>query len=137
MAQLVCSSPTCRVVLMYPRGASQVQCSICGTVNCAMAVTPPVLFLQALFALCACPCSQEAQRLCTFTYNTAVARGRAGQSDRAPGVRALPHDAHVRPWCAVRKMRCLQLCHSSNPIVYGTSAAAAKVGCRCLPSEHD
>ena len=38
MAQLVCSSPTCRVVLMYPRGASQVQCSICGTVNCAMAV---------------------------------------------------------------------------------------------------
>lgn len=41
MAQLVCSSPTCRVVLMYPRGASQVQCSICGTVNCAMAVQFP------------------------------------------------------------------------------------------------
>ena len=60
MAQLVCSSPTCRVVLMYPRGASQVQCSICGTVNCAMAVTAPILFLQALCALCACPCLQEA-----------------------------------------------------------------------------
>lgn len=38
MAQLVCSSPNCRVVLMYPRGAARVQCSICGTMNCAIAV---------------------------------------------------------------------------------------------------
>ena len=40
MAQLVCSSPQCRVVLMYPRGAERVQCSICGTTNCAIAVSP-------------------------------------------------------------------------------------------------
>lgn len=39
-AQLVCNNSTCRVVLMYPRGASQVQCSLCGTINCAMAVSP-------------------------------------------------------------------------------------------------
>ncbi|EIE25618.1 hypothetical protein COCSUDRAFT_83625, partial [Coccomyxa subellipsoidea C-169] len=37
MAQLVCSNTSCRVVLMYPRGASQVQCSMCSTVNCAHA----------------------------------------------------------------------------------------------------
>lgn len=37
LAQLVCSSPACRVVLMYPRGAARVQCSLCGAVNCAVA----------------------------------------------------------------------------------------------------
>ena len=38
MAQLVCTNPQCTVVLMYPRGAAQVQCSVCGHVNDAMAV---------------------------------------------------------------------------------------------------
>jgi LSD1 subclass zinc finger protein len=52
MAQLVCSSPACRVVLMYPRGASQVQCSICGTVNCAMAVGTPVFSSVVLGCRC-------------------------------------------------------------------------------------
>lgn len=33
MAQLSCSNPQCRVQLMYPRGAQQVQCSLCGTLN--------------------------------------------------------------------------------------------------------
>jgi len=33
MARLVCNG--CRVLLMYPRGASSVQCSCCCTVNCA------------------------------------------------------------------------------------------------------
>ena len=37
-AQLTCSNPQCRVMLMYPRGASQVQCSLCGTVNNSMEV---------------------------------------------------------------------------------------------------
>ena len=37
-AQLACSNPQCRVVLMYPRGASQVQCSLCGTINNSMQV---------------------------------------------------------------------------------------------------
>ncbi len=41
MAQLVCTNQNCRVVLMYPRGASQVQCSVCHTINCAAAVSPP------------------------------------------------------------------------------------------------
>ena len=41
MAQLVCTNPQCTVVLMYPRGANQVQCSVCGHVNDAMAVSPP------------------------------------------------------------------------------------------------
>ena len=39
MAQLVCTNPQCMVVLMYPRGANQVQCSVCGHVNDAMAVS--------------------------------------------------------------------------------------------------
>ena len=38
MAQLVCTNAQCTVVLMYPRGANQVQCSVCGHVNDAMAV---------------------------------------------------------------------------------------------------
>jgi len=33
MAQLCCHNPHCRVQLMYPRGALQVQCSLCGTLN--------------------------------------------------------------------------------------------------------
>ena len=37
MAQLTCSNQTCRLPLMYPRGARQVQCSICGTLNDSMA----------------------------------------------------------------------------------------------------
>ena len=37
-AQLCCTNAQCRVVLMYPRGASQVQCSLCGTLNCAAQV---------------------------------------------------------------------------------------------------
>lgn len=37
MAQLVCTNAQCTVVLMYPRGANQVQCSVCGHVNDAMA----------------------------------------------------------------------------------------------------
>ena len=32
-AQLCCSNAQCRVVLMYPRGAGQVQCSVCGNLN--------------------------------------------------------------------------------------------------------
>ena len=43
MAQLVCNNPQCRVVLMYPRGASQVQCSVCGNLNCAMQASLPAL----------------------------------------------------------------------------------------------
>ena len=37
MAQLVCSSPACRVVLVYPRGAARVQCGVCGCVSDAAA----------------------------------------------------------------------------------------------------
>lgn len=33
MAQLCCSNAQCRVVLLYPRGAGQVQCSVCGNLN--------------------------------------------------------------------------------------------------------
>jgi LSD1 subclass zinc finger protein len=33
MAQLTCTNPACRVALMYPRGAAQVQCSLCATLN--------------------------------------------------------------------------------------------------------
>ena len=33
MAQLACTNPHCRCQLMYPRGALQVQCSLCGTLN--------------------------------------------------------------------------------------------------------
>ena len=40
MAQLVCTNQNCRVVLMYPRGATQVQCSVCHTINCSVAVRP-------------------------------------------------------------------------------------------------
>ncbi len=50
MAQLVCTNQNCRVVLMYPRGASQVQCSVCHTINCAAAVRP-------LTTSTPCPCS--------------------------------------------------------------------------------
>lgn len=37
MAQLTCSNQSCRLPLMYPRGARQVQCSVCGTLNDSMA----------------------------------------------------------------------------------------------------
>ena len=33
MAQLCCSNAQCRVVLMYPRGAGAVQCSVCGNIS--------------------------------------------------------------------------------------------------------
>ena len=33
VAQLVCTG--CRVLLMYPRGANSVQCSLCGSINSA------------------------------------------------------------------------------------------------------
>lgn len=33
MAQLTCTNPRCRVTLTYPRGASQVHCAMCGTLN--------------------------------------------------------------------------------------------------------
>lgn len=33
MAQLSCTNPQCRAQLMYPRGASQVQCSLCSALN--------------------------------------------------------------------------------------------------------
>ena len=38
MAQLVCSRPSCRVLLLYPRGAQQVQCSMCSMINSANTV---------------------------------------------------------------------------------------------------
>lgn len=37
MAQLTCTNQSCRLPLMYPRGARQVQCSVCGTLNDSMA----------------------------------------------------------------------------------------------------
>jgi len=64
MAQLTCSNQGCRLPLMYPRGARQVQCSVCGTLNDSMAanaighvicdlchitlMVPPPLKLQCL-----------------------------------------------------------------------------------------
>eukprot|EP00192_Tetraselmis_astigmatica_P025635 CAMPEP_0117665306 /NCGR_PEP_ID=MMETSP0804-20121206/9737_1 /TAXON_ID=1074897 /ORGANISM="Tetraselmis astigmatica, Strain CCMP880" /LENGTH=143 /DNA_ID=CAMNT_0005472705 /DNA_START=779 /DNA_END=1210 /DNA_ORIENTATION=+ len=39
MAQLVCNG--CCVLLMYPRGASSVQCSRCSAVNCAVPASQP------------------------------------------------------------------------------------------------
>lgn len=36
-AQLVCSNAHCHTLLSYPRGASQVQCSVCSTVSSATA----------------------------------------------------------------------------------------------------
>lgn len=47
-AQLACSNPQCRVVLVYPRGASQVQCSLCGTVNNSMGVRTSLSTLLVL-----------------------------------------------------------------------------------------
>ena len=47
MAQLVCTNPQCTVVLMYPRGANQVQCSVCGHVNDAMAVRSASKYWQS------------------------------------------------------------------------------------------
>ena len=38
MAQLVCSRQSCRVLLLYPRGAQQVQCSMCSMINSANTV---------------------------------------------------------------------------------------------------
>lgn len=40
MAQLTCTNPRCRVTLTYPRGASQVHCAMCGTLNDAAQVGP-------------------------------------------------------------------------------------------------
>ena len=50
MAQLVCSRPSCRVLLLYPRGATQVQCSMCSMINRALAVRPLLTsaFLQQM-----------------------------------------------------------------------------------------
>lgn len=39
-AQLLCSNLRCRTMLTYPRGARQVQCSVCSTISCAAAVRP-------------------------------------------------------------------------------------------------
>jgi LSD1 subclass zinc finger protein len=52
MAQLVCNGSNCRMVLMYPRGAMQVQCSLCHTINNATRVMtfcqgPNSLFCRA------------------------------------------------------------------------------------------
>ena len=55
MAQLVCTNAQCTVVLMYPRGASQVQCSVCGHVNDAMAVRPH----PSSIARCILSCTPE------------------------------------------------------------------------------
>lgn len=46
-AQLTCNNPHCRVTLQYPRGASQVQCSLCNTINTAIDVS--TAFLSSLF----------------------------------------------------------------------------------------
>ena len=45
-AQLTCSNPHCRVTLQYPRGASQVQCSLCNTINTAIDVSEASLLSQ-------------------------------------------------------------------------------------------
>ena len=64
MAQLVSTNQNCRVVLMYPRGASQVQCSVCHTINCAAAVRA----LPAPFSLRVPSCRRTLLRgLCTTT----------------------------------------------------------------------
>ena len=54
MAQLVCTNQNCRVVLMYPRGATQVQCSVCHTINCSVAVRPLCTALPGESVLAQC-----------------------------------------------------------------------------------
>lgn len=61
MAQLVCTNPQCTVVLMYPRGANQVQCSVCGHINDAMAVGPLDLLVAS--------CSSIVCVLCILQYD--------------------------------------------------------------------
>lgn len=47
-AQLLCSNLRCRTMLTYPRGARQVQCSVCSTISCAAAVRPIFLMPPAV-----------------------------------------------------------------------------------------
>jgi LSD1 subclass zinc finger protein len=44
-AQLVCSNARCQTLLTYPRGANQVQCSVCSTISPAQAVSGSAMYL--------------------------------------------------------------------------------------------
>lgn len=118
MAQLVCSSPQCRVVLMYPRGAERVQCSICGTTNCAIAVSPertsPPPFSKGKKKKSKNPLSSGSPTH-FFSFRSlsplplSLFPPLPGQPGRPPCLRRVPYHAHVRARGAEREMRRLQL----------------------------
>ena len=67
-AQLTCNNPHCRVTLQYPRGASQVQCSLCNTINTAIDVSKAFLSSRLHDAFPAEPYLQEAATCFTCFY---------------------------------------------------------------------
>ena len=70
-AQIACSNPQCRVVLMYPRGASQVQCSLCHTINNAMGVS--TCLLVASCAVAGHPCFRHIILVCSSkVFNVSI-----------------------------------------------------------------
>lgn len=79
-AKVACSNIHCRVVLMYPRGAPQVQCSLCGTITNAQQVRM-VLVVK-------------------------VVQGYVptGQHGGPRGVWQLSRDVDVPVWCIVRQV---------------------------------
>ena len=128
MAQLVCSSPQCRVVLMYPRGAERVQCSICGTTNCAIAVrkekvSPPFFFFFFFFFkvifFAHLPLFPFSSLLSLFPTRF------PGEPGRPPRLRRVPHHAHVRARGAERKVRRLQQRDADGEALSSAAAATA------------
>jgi LSD1 subclass zinc finger protein len=67
-AQLTCNNPHCRVTLQYPRGASQVQCSLCNTINTAIDVSKDLLSSRLQDAFTAEPYLQSAATYFTCLY---------------------------------------------------------------------
>lgn len=102
MAQLVCNNPQCRVVLMYPRGASQVQCSVCGNLNCAMQVSWRPWRSGAAAGTAA------RRRLCSAAGGRARAGGGEAERQRAE-VAGAASGAPVRPRSSVGAAWAMQL----------------------------
>ena len=126
----------------YPRGASQVQCSVCNTVNCAMAVRARMLLrLHAISGKGIFDCHRKP----SYTSVSVVAHWHAevtgnvcaslpaGESGRPRRVQSLPDNADVCVGSPERQVCRLQPCdagghRSRAPVAAGASAEDAVRG---------
>ena len=148
-AQLTCNNPQCRVTLQYPRGASQVQCSLCNTINTAIDVSHgfgdnvmssavPVepdlqdaaacftcFYMSACLAASALSCTHSSMLTQRHKSSLTSRAWHAGKSNRSHSLQLLSNYADVCFWGSFSEMCSMQHCYTSQPQSFDSAISTA------------